>query len=269
MKVYRNTKEIDKRDRLGRRLSMTGLVILFIGLIASFVPTWFPPGTEAGSAWGRFMQNNWAFISFAALPLGFLAASFGSYFITRYARRRWPGSNAVGRPDEIVERSLKGLNDHYSFFVYSLPVGYVLLTPSGLITLAVRSDKGHVTIDGDRWRERWNIGRIFTLFAREGVGHPPSELADHERKMRAYLAKGPGAEEGVSLDKAPIEGVVLFLNSQTFLELNNSSAAALRADQLKDYVRKRARETKPQLALMKAVEEYLQSNNAATTTELA
>lgn len=268
MKVYRNTKEIDKRDRLGRRLSMAGLVILFIGLIASFAPTWYPPGSEPAGWWGQFLANNWAIISFGALPLGFLAASLGSYFVTRYARRRWPGGNFVGRPDEVVERSLKGLNDHYSLFVYSLPVGYVLLTPSNLITLAVRGDKTRVAVHGDKWRERWNAGRIFTLFAREGVGSPPAELADQERKLRDYLAKGPSVSNGVALNQAPIEGAVLFLNGDTFLELDNPTTTVLRADQLKEFVRRRSREVKAPPALMPAVADYLQTNNAATTTEL-
>ncbi len=257
MKVYRNTKEIEKRDRIGRRLSMAGLVILFIGLLASFVPTWYPPGSVPESAWGEFMMNNWAVISFGALPLGFLAASFGSYFVTRFARRRWPGTNQVARPDELLERSLKGLDDRHSLYIHSLPVGHVLLTPFGLLTMAVRSDKGRVSVSGDRWRERWNAGRFFTLFAREGVGNPPSELADQERKMRALLAKAPPTPEGTALDSVPIEGAVVFLNTETFLDLDNPTATVLRADQVKEHVRKRARELKAQPALMRVVNDYL------------
>ena len=262
MKVFRNTTEITKRDRMGRRLSMTGLVILFIGLLASFVPTWYPIGTTAESELGRFLQSYWAIVSFAALPLGFLAASFGSYYITRYARRRWPGSNSIARPDELLERSLKGFDDKYSLFVFSLPIGYALLTPTSLLTIALRSDKGRVRVQGDKWRESWGIGRILTLFAREGVGHPPTELADHERKLRDFLAKAPAAN-GVNLAEVPIEGAVVFLNSESQLDLQNPSVPVLRADQLKDYVRKRAREGKPNPALMRAATEYLQSHNAA------
>jgi hypothetical protein len=269
MKVYRNTKEIEKRDRTGRRLSMAGLVILFIGLLASFVPTWYPPGSQPESAWGIFMANNWALLSFGALPLGFLAASLGSYYITRYARRRWPGTNQIARPDELLERSLKGLDDRHSLFVYSLPVGYVLLAPFGLLTLAVRSDKGRVTVSGDRWRERWNAGRILTLFAREGVGNPPGELADQERKLRALLAKAPPTPEGTTLESAPIEGAVVFLNSDTYLDLQDPTTTVLRADQIKDHVRKRAREVKAQPALMRAVNDYLASVSGATATAAA
>lgn len=266
MKVFRNTNEIVKRDRMGRRLSMTGLAILFVGLIASFVPTWYPPGTVAASSLGKFMQTYWGYASFAALPLGFLAASFGSYYITRYARRRWPGKNVIARPDELLERSLKGFDDKYALFVFSLPVGYALLTPAALITIALRSDKGKVTVQGDKWREGWGIGRILTLFAREGVGHPPTELADQERKMRAYLAQA-GEVNGVKVADLPIEGAVVFLNAETQLDLTNAGVPVLRADQLKDHVRARARELKPSGPLVRAATEYLQTHNAATSTE--
>ena len=43
MKVYRNYKEIKRRESIGRRFSLTGLGVLFLGLLISFVPTWLPP----------------------------------------------------------------------------------------------------------------------------------------------------------------------------------------------------------------------------------
>ena len=46
MKLYRNVSEIRRKEMLGRRLSLIGLGVLFIGLLASFVPSWFPPSTD-------------------------------------------------------------------------------------------------------------------------------------------------------------------------------------------------------------------------------
>jgi hypothetical protein len=267
MKVYRNTNEIQRRDKIGRRLSMTGLVILFLGLMASFIPTWlYPPGTTPTSAWGTFLANNWAIISFGALPLGFLAASLGTYFITRYARRRWPNSNIIARPDEYFERNLKGLDDRYSLFIYSLPVGYALLTPFALLTFAMRSDKGRISVDGDRWREAWSMGRLLTLFAREGVGNPSDELRDHAAKLQAHLANA-AATAGVNLADTPIDGSVVFLNADARLTLNNPTVPVLRVDQVKEWVRKRSRDLKPlPAAHYKALADYLQKANTATVT---
>ncbi len=269
MKVFRNTSQIRKRDKLGRRLSTAGLIILFIGLLASFVPTRYPPGSEPASALAQFLVRNWALVSFAALPLGFLAASLGSYFITRYARRRWPGSATPGRPDEAFERSLKGLDDRYSLFIFSLPVAYALVTPSQIITFAMRSDKGAVRVQGNKWREGWGLGRILTLFAREGVGHPPSDLADQEKKLRAYLAQAPAHENGADYADVPIEGAVVLLNADTKLELDGEpSVPVLRADQLKEYVRKRVKDVRP-TPLVKAAAEYMGTHNSATETSVA
>jgi hypothetical protein len=260
MKIYRDQRVIANKERTGRRFSMIGMAILFVGLIASFAPTRYPDPTvqEATSSVGQFFEQYWGIISFAALPLGFISASFGTYYIARYARRRWPGGVAA-RPDEVVERSLKGFDDKYSLFIYSLPVGYALLTPFALLTFAVRSDKGRVTVKGDRWREGWNFSRIFTFFAREGVGNPPGELAEQERKMREFLAQG-----GPELEATPIEGAVLFLNSEAAVQADAPTVPVLRADQLKDYIRKRAKEVKAPPALMRQAAAYLQENNGAT-----
>ena len=111
MKVYRNLTQIKKRETRGRRFSLVGLGILFVGLLASFVPTWINPLDPVQPGPMGFLQQYWSWISFAALFIGFICASIGSYFINRYARRRWPGSRFYERPDEVLERFLVALLD--------------------------------------------------------------------------------------------------------------------------------------------------------------
>ncbi|MEZ4620719.1 MAG: hypothetical protein R2867_35135 [Caldilineaceae bacterium] len=173
MKIYRNTNEIKRKEKVGRRFSLSGLAILFIGMMASFVPTWYPPGTEAPNAIVGFAQQYWALASFIALPAGFIFASIGSYFINRFAARRWPNSKTTARPDEVVERSMKGFDDKYAYFSHGLPSQYVVSGPCGVLLFAVRGDRVNVIGSGDRWREPFRIGRFFTVFAREGLGNPP------------------------------------------------------------------------------------------------
>ena len=270
MKLYRNVAEIRRKESLGRRLSLIGLAVLFIGLLASFVPSWFPPSedpTVTVSAPVRFLQTYWTWISFAALPIGFIFASFGSYFINRFARRRWPGIKTIARPDEVVERSMKGFDDKYAYFAWSLPANHVLVGPSGISVMAVRSDRGKVTVQGDRWREPFSIGRFFTVFAREGVGNPAFELEEQIKKLRALLEKAP-LPQGVSVDDVPIEPMALFLNPEMQIKLENPSVAVLRADQLKDHLRRRTREVKVSASTMRAVTDYLatQSQHQGVTT---
>lgn len=263
MKIYRNVSEIRRKESLGRRLSLIGLGVLFIGLLASFVPSWFPPSEDpsvAVSAPVRFLQTYWTWISFAALPLGFIFASFGSYFINRFARRRWPGIKTIARPDEMVERNLKGFDDKYAYFAWSLPANHVIVGPSGVLVMAVRSDRGKVTVQGDRWREPFSLGRFFTVFAREGVGNPAIELEDQIRKLSALIEQAP-LPNSESAATVPIEPVAVFLNPEMQITLENPSITVLRADQLKDYLRRRTREVKVAPATMRAVTEHLANHS--------
>lgn len=270
MKVYRNSKDILRKDKLGKRFSMAGLGILFVGMIASFVPTWYPPDQPAPDGLiAPFLYHYWTLISFLALPLGFLTASIGSYFINRFARRTWPGSKMIARPDEVLERSLKGLDDKHAYYAYSLPVPYALSGPFGLINLAIRSDKGKVTVDGNRWREPFSFMRLFTIFAREGVGNPNKELAEQEQYLRNYLQKiqNGAAQEGSDLSQVPITSAVVFLNESVQLDLNNPELTVVRAEQLKDFIRRRTKEIKvpatTQKLLLQTLDEHVIHQNEA------
>lgn len=251
MKSYRNITEIQRKETLGRRLSLTGLGVLFVGLLASFIPTWLPPDQPATGSFNLFLQQNWTWISFAALPVGFLLASVGSYYINRFARRRWPGAKTtpVARPDELLERNMKGFDDKYAYFAHSLPAPYVVAGPCGVLVFAVRSDRSRINVQGENWKEPFSLGRFLTLFAREGLGDPAREIQEQASKVRGLLAEN-GTAEGVanseSLAGVPIDGAVVFLHPQAVINAENAIPPALRADQVKEYIRRRAKEAKVQ-----------------------
>lgn len=270
MKVYRNTKEMTSKEALGRRFSLVGLLILFVGMIASFVPNWYPPGAATPNAVAAFFQQYWALASFVALPAGFLCASIGSYFINRFARRRWPGSKTAARPDEVLERGMKGFDDKYAYFVHSLPATYLVAGPCGILLFAVRSDRTQVSIQAERWREKFSAGRFFTVFAREGLGNPPRDLEDQAQKIRTLL-EGAGKttqEEGgsVSLAAVPIEGAAVFLNESTQIEMNGPTIPVLRTDQVKEYIRRKTREVKLSNATIRALHEFLREKSTYQET---
>lgn len=259
MKIYRNLSEIKRKEKFGRRFSLTGLGILFLGMMASFVPTWYPPGTDAPNALAAFGQQYWAIISFIALPAGFICASIGSYFINRFAARRWPNSKTMARPDEILERSMKGFDDKYAYFSYGLPSQYVVSGPCGVLIFAARGDRGRVSVSGDRWREPFSIGRFFTVFAREGVGNPARELAEQTEKMRALLSSAPNTD--ADLSDVPIEGAAVFLNGDAQLELDSPSVPVLRADQVKEYIRRKTREVRLSGSRVRVLNEFLRDQS--------
>lgn len=242
---------------------MIGLGILFAGLLASFIPTWYPPETPGGTALIRFLQQNWTFISFVALPVGFIFASLGSYHINRFARRRWPNVKQMASPDQLMERSFKGLDDKYAYFAWSLPANYLLVGPCGILLFAARSDKGRIKVNGDRWREPFSIGRIFTIFAREGLGNPRVEIDDHTNKIRTLLAEATEEERGGhDFSEVPINGAAVFLNQLTEIDATSPSIPALRPDQVKGFIRAQAKEVRLTTSLTKALIRYLESRSS-------
>lgn len=265
MKVYRNTKEMKSKEALGRRFSLVGLLILFIGMMASFVPNWYPPGAETPNAVAAFFQQYWTLASFIALPAGFLCASIGSYFINRFARRRWPGSKEAARPDEVLERGMKGFDDKYAYFVHSLPATYLVAGPCGILLFAVRSDRTQVSIQGEHWREKFSAGRFFTVFAREGLGNPPRDLEDQTKKLRTLLesAEQTTTAEGnkVALAAIPIDCAAVFLNDATQIEANGPVIPVLRTEQVKEYIRRRTREVKLSNPTVRALTEFLREKS--------
>ncbi|MGB5048970.1 MAG: hypothetical protein WBO46_08560, partial [Caldilineaceae bacterium] len=239
MKIYRNLAEIKRKESLGRRITLGGLAVLFVGLLASFTPNWFPPGEPAANGLIAFVQSYWAYISFGSLALGFLASNVGSYYINRFAPRRWPDSNRIARPDELVEQNLKGFDDKYSLFLWSLPdAPYVLAGPGGVQIFIVRGDKGQVSVSGDRWKEPFSIGRMFTAFTREGLGNPGRELEESKQKMRTLLQEGESSQKlGIQAGGVPIEGAVVFVNPSINLNLDNPTVPVVPVAQLKKVVR--------------------------------
>ena len=258
MKVYRNTKEISRKETMGRRFTLAGMGVLAVGFVASLAPTWYPPEAPLQGGFAGFLQQYWSWISFGALFVGFLCASIGSYYINRYARRRWSGSRFVERPDQVLERSMKGLDDKFAFFSQSLPAAYVLAGPNGVTVFALRSDKGRVIVEGDKWREPFSLTRFFTFFAREGVGNPHQDLEDQKQRLRGLLAQAGGDATGASaLAETPMDGAVVFLNPDVQLEVTNPVIPVLRPDQVKDYVRARVKEARVPGATQRGLTEYL------------
>ncbi|MBI1297146.1 hypothetical protein GC175_19530 [bacterium] len=239
MKVYRNLSVIRTKEQRGRRITLGGLLILFLGLLSSFIPNWYPPTEPSANPIIHFLQFNWAYISFGALAIGFIASNIGSYYINRFAARRWPGTKQIARPDELLERSLKGFDDKYSLFLWSLPQSnYLLAGPSGIYLFSLKGDKGKVTVEGDRWREAFSIGRFFTAFTREGLGNPSRELQEEMEQVRVLLQQGEAGGE-LTFDTAdvPIQPAAIFINPQVQLTANNPSIPVMTTGDVKKLIR--------------------------------
>ena len=195
MKVYRNLEYITKRETLGRRLFLVAVLALTSGLMVSFLPNMeWARSPEAANPLLQFLVDYYAVFSMAALLVGFIGATVGSYFINRFAPRRWHRASSLERPDQFFARCLKGLGNQYALYLFAIPgVSHLLVGPGGMLAFSVRSDKGRVMVEGDRWREPFSRDGFSRCSA--GNGHPIREAENtpphqpvHRKTCREHSA---------------------------------------------------------------------------------
>ncbi len=210
MQIITNEKLIKNRARLGRVASFVGLAVLILGLVAS-------------------LSLQWLLASFGCLFVGFVLSQVGLYHASRWVREP--------RADQTLVKILKGFDDRYYLYNYVLPARHVLLAPFGLCVINPKDQGGKVRCEGEKWRHESSWGRaILRFFGQEGLGNPTKEARAEVEKLRRFLA------ERLPDDDVPIEGVVVFTNSQVDLETENPAVPVLDGKQFKYFLRDLSKE---------------------------
>lgn len=234
MRAIVNEEKIKRRAKLGQLASWAGLAVLAVGMVISL---------RAKPTDPRY--NIWILASFACLILGFVAANVGGYNLRRFGRSP--------RPDERLEKALKGFDNRYVLFSWMLPAPYVLIGPSGIYTFAVRDQGGKVTNLGDRWKQPFSLGRFLTAFGQEGLGNPTLEAQEDAKKLQQYLTKHMPE---LNIEVQPM---VVFLNPAVELDLHSPQVPVVVPKGLKAVLRQRAKQIQLNGATLQRVEELFSS----------
>ncbi len=208
MQIYTNEPYVKRRARQGQYLTWASMAILLVGAGISF----FAPQYVA--------------IALICLPIGFVGSNIGSAYMRRFVRKP--------RPDEELARSLKGLDDRFEYYAWQLPVANVLLGPSGLYAFIVRDTDGQVNANDGTWKQPFSVGRMFTVFAREGLGNPTRDAAAEVSRLQGWIQQN---QPELVIEPKP---VVVFTNPKVQLNLNHPGVTVAALGQLKDLVRKPA-----------------------------
>ncbi len=212
MKVLSNEKIIKRNTQIGKYASIAALLILAGGMVVSFT-----------------MQEQ-AFIAFGALMVGFILSQFGIYFGNRFGRRP--------RADERITAALKGLTKDYTLYHYLAPVNHLLVGPAGVWILEPYHQRGTITYEKNRWRQKGGglmLGYL-KIFAQEGLGRPDLEVRADLDSLSNALKKPLGD------DLPPLNAALLFYNPRADIQADEAPHPTMKIDQLKDFLRKRAKE---------------------------
>ena len=233
MQVTTNEKYIRRRSKLGTYASLGGLGVLVAGFVASF-------------------QQNLIWVSLIAIVLGFILAQYGNYSL-----RRWGRSP---RPDEIIEAALKGFDDRFHYYAWSLPMPYVLLSPQGVYIFIVRDQSGQITVNGSQWKSKFNISKLLMAFASEGLGNPTSEAQDNAGRLATWIkGKLPNFA-------GTVQPVIVFTDPRAQLQISEPIVPVMEPKELKKWLRGAGKGDFLKTAEFKALEQILSAEAAACST---
>lgn len=234
MRVTTNTQLVKRRARFGTYASLGGIAVLAGGMIASFQP--------------RFI-----WLSLVALIAGFLLAQYGNYNLRRYGRSP--------RPDQIIEESLKGFDDRYHLYSWSLPAPFVLLTPSGVVSFVTRDQTGEISVNGSQWKSRFSLGRALMMFSQEGMGNPTQDAHAHAAKLTEWIRSKLPESEVVA------QPAILFTDPRAKLQLTEPTVPVLEPKGVKKWLRGSGKTVYLKNAEYRALEALFDEAAAATNSK--
>jgi hypothetical protein len=205
MKIVINKVKIGQRARIANTASVGGLALLLSSVV---VPLFVPK-----------MSQTLALILILA---GIVTAMVGIYLANRWVRRP--------RPEEVLSKALKGLDDKYALYNYpALPCDHLLLTPNGVVVLETVNLPGEFIYKNGRWSEKMSVGRALRYIVEERLGDPTrSALA-----VKEYLAdKLTKAVSSV----VPVQPLIVFTHPAAELDLEAGPVPVYIAEKLKKHV---------------------------------
>jgi len=214
MKSVSNTKLIDRNAKIGQYTSIGALVILGIGLYISFK-----------------MPDKFAY-SLGALLLGFFLSQVGMNFSNRWGRSP--------RPDQIIDKSLKGLGREYTIYHFVTPVSHLLVGPAGVWTIMPHFQSGIIAYDKKRWRAKGGgfVQSYLRLFGQENIGRPDLESETEIDSVKRYLKRV--LPEGTEVPQ--VQAMLLFAHPKVELKVEDAPLPAITPKDLKDFMREKSKE---------------------------
>lgn len=189
MKIHIDQKMINRYAKIGKILRWISIGLLALALFAVFSP----------NILSNPMMIN---IYFGVMIVGVFISSVGNHLTSRYGRSP--------RPDELLDKAFKGLDDKYSLIHYETPISHLLIGPSGLWTLIPSYADGTISFDENKkvWIRKG--GSFLNKFlAREAFGRPDKELLQNQKDLQKILTTN-------SIDeKVTLKCAVILLNKNT------------------------------------------------------
>ena len=215
MKLSNNIQLIQRNKRISQIVHYSSLALLIIGLVWSFTGA-------------NLTQYTIAYI--ILIPAYILVQ------ISIYMANKWGRSP---RPDEIIEQSLKGLNDLYTLYNYNTSVSHLLVGPAGMWIIKPYHQFGTITYNTEKFRYEQKGGANFIakLFGQESLSSIEKESKIALRDFKDYKNKN-----NLGFDLEP-KIVNIFYSDKADVIAKNAPEITIHANKLKEMIRSQAKQS--------------------------
>jgi hypothetical protein len=239
MNVITNEPLIRRNARIAQFSGLAGLAVLLGGMFFLFT-----------------QPEQFAIIWFMIL-LGFILSQVGIYFTNRWGRKP--------RPDERLNQALKGLDHNYTLYHYTSPTSHLLVGPAGIWVLLPRYQRGTITYEKGRWRQKGGgIGLAYMkFFGQEGLGRPDLEINAEVDSVQKFFQKHMPEEE-----IPPVQAVLVFTNERANLqEVDDAPTPTLQPKKLKEFIRKQVKSKPVSMDKIREAKGLLEGQEGETEVE--
>ncbi len=168
MKIIIDQKSVKRNSMIGKILRWVSLGCMLAGLIAVF--------SEDIST-----NPNLFAVYFSIMIVGVLLSSVSSYFTTRFGKSP--------RPDELINKSLKGLDDRFQIFHYRSSIPHLLSGPAGVWSIIPTFVDGEIIFDEKKgnWIHKRN-SILNRVLQKEYFPNPLSEYKHHHKEFEKIIS---------------------------------------------------------------------------------
>lgn len=195
MKIIIDQKTVQRNATIGKILRWVSLGCMLIGLIAVFSEE-------------IFSNPNLFTIFFSIMIVGVLLSSVSGFFTNRFGKSP--------RPDELIDKTFKGLDDRFQIFHYRSSIPHLLIGPAGLWSIVPTFIDGEIIYDENK--ENWTHKRnslVNRLLQKEYFPNPLSEYKHHKKELEKILK-----EKTKNDDNPELKLLVLLLNKNVSISGN-------------------------------------------------
>jgi hypothetical protein len=208
MQQYLNNRLVTRNRRYSRWMMFGGLGATIAAVIITFV------------------QPTLIIIAFGLMLVGGVVSQIGTAIHNRFGRSP--------RLDEILDFSLKGLDDQHALFHYYLGTNHALFTPHAAYALVPMMEKGVIEYADSEWTQRTPPGRFSFRGERlRKLKNVEKEAKSETQKLKRFMSKKLPQQSDIDF-----EPLIVFLADDTQVRTENAPFIAIHRKKLKGALRK-------------------------------